>query len=312
MTDGVSTELQTPTSSGANEQAAAPVQGTADAATTAPVSTSEVRDTPNEVAVSSEATEEAAPSENPDAYKIPDEYAKEPWASKIKSDQDLWKQLSNAQSLLGKKVLPPINMAEAKPEDLDKHFEAYRPADKKEYDFGEGSVPEIDDVYSNMLFEAGVSAHQANTKIIPAFQKFQQDQLDAATSAEGFKEVMKTSFGDQYDGVVSSVVEDHKKHMSAEDQQMMEAIPNQYLGMVYRLTQAKNLAHAQEIASLKEEYGVTEVGDAHVTAKTGKTNPVDINKLRDNLRNQIEELENMPHTAEQKQDLINQLNKTYE
>jgi hypothetical protein len=95
------------------------------------------------------------------------------------------------------------------------------------------------------------------------------------------------------------VVKEHKQYLSAEDQALMDTIPNKYLGVVYRLTEG-----------MRKAYGANENGDAH-TQKSGVQVSVDIEAERKDLRKQMNELETRPHSALEKQTLVDKLDATY-
>lgn len=241
------------------------------------------------------APDPAAPP--PVEYKIPDAFKDKPWASKIKSEEDLWKQLDNTQGLLGKKNLYPA--ADATPEQMDEYFSGLRPESVEKYDFGENHPnPEFAKGVGELLFSAGISEHQAK-KLIPAYQAMETAALEKATSADGFKEVMTKSFGEKYEGNVAAISKEIGQHASPEDQKIFEAMPNEYIGALYRM-----------VANVQKAYGVTESGGAH-TEKGGAPVQVDIAKERSRIRQEMFALETRPHTAAEKQALQNQLDDLY-
>jgi hypothetical protein len=233
-------------------------------------------------------------------YKIPDAWKDKPWASKIKSEEDLYKQIDTLDALKGKKSIVP-DFKTAPKEEIEAYLAGLRPADKSEYAFGEEGTfdPEFVGSVSDMLYEAGVSSYQANNVIIPKYQALERARMEAATSADGFKDVMVKSFGEKYDGVVQAVVKEHKQHLTPEDQGILDTIPNEYLGVVYRLTE-----------NMRKAYGVQEKGDAHLN-KGGAVQTTDINAVRSDLRQKIAALETRPHTVQEKQKLVDELQATY-
>lgn len=240
----------------------------------------------------------------PTPYKIPDAYKEKPWASKIKSEEDLYKQIDNLTGLVGKKSVAP-DFKTATPEAIEEYFAGLRPADKKAYQFGEG----VDEAYvgsvADILYENGISEFQAN-KLIPAYQALEQKQLEAATSADGFKAVMTEGFGEKYDAVVAHAEGHFKTALSESSQQLLDVMPNQFLRPLYEMAEA----HRKAIADLKKQYGVEENGDAHIE-KGGTVQPQDITKVRADLRRQISEIDARPHTAAERQKLVDDLHNTY-
>lgn len=251
------------------------------------------------------ATETPAPAAKPEdkpaevaAYKVPDAYKEKPWASKIKSDEDLWKQVDNLQTAVGKKGMIVPDFKTATPEAIEEFLSVTRPADKSVYKFGEGVDAEFTGEVGDIFLKTGISEYQGN-KVIEAYQKLEDARVEKATSADGFKSAMTKSFGDKFEGDVKSVTDEFTKRMSPEDKQMLEGIPNDYLGMIYRLTR-----------SIQKAYGATENGSAHL-GDQGAPGGQDLTAVRNGIRNEISALGSRMHTAEEKQTLINKLQATY-
>lgn len=235
--------------------------------------------------------------EGASAFKVPDAYKDKPWASKIKSEDDLYKQIDTLDTLKGKKTVVP-DFKTAKPEEVEAYFNALRPAEKTAYTMPEGADKVYSETLPDILHSSGISEYQSG-KLMPQLAKLQADIFENATSAEGFKDAMTKSFGDKFDGVVAGVVKEHKTHLSVEDQKMMDTMPNEYLAMVYRLTE-----------NMRKAYGASESGDAHVEGKGG-VQPPDIGAQRKQLRADIAALDSKPHTAEDRQKLVDALQATY-
>ena len=102
------------------------------------------------------------------SISIPDEYKEAKWAQNLKSDQDLWKEHANLQSLMGKRPAGiPAN--DAPDEEWQKFYESARPeaADKYEFSEVEGLPEGVDltahtDAFKNVAFEAGLTPKQAD------------------------------------------------------------------------------------------------------------------------------------------------------
>lgn len=233
-------------------------------------------------------------------FTLPDEHKDKPWASKVKSQEDLYKQIDNLNELVGKKNAVPAK--DATTEQLDEFFTALRPESKDAYDFGEDHPnPEFAGQVGDMLFDAGISEHQAK-KLIPAYNALEQATMEEETSADGFKEIMTTKFGEKYDGVVTNVSKSLTEHTSKETQDILNAMPNQYLGAMY-----------EAMNSFLKAYGVNEGGSDTHSEKAGATTTTDVNTQRSDLRKQINELDagTRMYTAQEKQDLVDKLQATY-
>lgn len=264
-----------------------------------------------------------APSETPPAspepakpatseFTLPDEWKDKPWASKVKSQEDLYKQIDNLNTVAGKKTLT-IDYANSTPEEIAAHHASLAPKDVAEYGFDklEGVDAERMVAVAPIFQEAGITAHQAQT-IATKYAKIEEAILANATSEEGFKAAMSKSFGEKYEGAVKAVVDTQKAHLSAEDQALFEAMPNDYLAGVYRLTHKMAEAHKAEIAELNKKYGVEEHSTAHLDKNGQPPSVLDVEKQRAEYRKQIRELDDRPHTAMEKQKLLDALDATYQ
>lgn len=244
-------------------------------------------------------------------FRVPDAYKDKPWATKIKSNDDAWKMLDGSQELIGKKVLPNVNFATATPEELTRFNEAHRPADANAYGFKDLGMDEnTGGMLGKIFHDNGVPAHQGKA-VVTAYQAFERQQLEAATSADGFKAVMTKNFGDGYEAVVAQNANLHKKYLPPEVAARFEKLPNEVLGGVFQLTEGMRKAHAEEIAAIKKEYGVVETG-AQGEVNNGSLPPEDVNKVRDDLRNEIAQLSKRPHTEAEKKVLTDKLQATYD
>lgn len=240
----------------------------------------------------------------PPAFKIPDAYKDKPWASKIKSEEDLYKQIETLDALKGKKHIAP-DFKTAKPEELEAYYSTTRPETKEAYAFAEGADEGFKTGMSDAMWNAGISEHQFGI-IKGTYDKMEKAAFEAATSADGFAEVMKANFGDKYDGIVVTGENAFKARLSKEQGELLNVMPNQFTAPLYALVQS----YEKTISDLKAEYGVTEKGDAH-TGATGSVQGQDVAKTRTEIRKSIADLEKGPHTAEAKQKLVDQLHATY-
>lgn len=234
----------------------------------------------------------------PQPYKIPDAYKDKPWAAKIKSEEDLYKQIDTLDALKGKKTVVP-DFTKATPSELEQYYAQTRPENKDAYQFADGTDDAIKTGLSETLFKNGITAHQANA-VIKDYQAMEAESMKGMFSAEGMYAELEKAFGAEWKETGGATAKILKANLSAEDAAMMDKLPNPFLGLVYRM--ANNLIKG---------YGITESG-AHTGASAGAQQPGDINKVRESLRTEIAALSIKPHTAEDKQQLVDKLNATYE
>lgn len=237
----------------------------------------------------------------PPAFVVPESYKDKPWAAKVKSVEDLWKLTENSQQLIGRKQVVP-DFANATPTEIEQFRAQMRPADEKAYDMSAGEenyqASELDPHFAKAFHKAGLHPAMAN-ELIKDLKGVLNTAREKAFDADGFLSDMEKSFGNGYEVKVNQTRQVIEANLSPADKAALESIPNQYLGVLFRL--ANNMHKA---------YGASEKGLAgEHNANAGA--PVDIGKMRSDLRKQIQDLDRRPHSAEDKQRLVDQLNATY-
>lgn len=235
-------------------------------------------------------------------FKLPDEYKDKSWAAKIKTQDDLYKQLDNLTAAVGKKTVVP-NLKDATPEEREAFYSQLRGKDASEYPIPDNKAfptpPETQGVVAKLFMDNGVSPVQAEA-IIKGYQELGAKQLAAQFEPEGFKTSMKTAFGDDWENVTGQVRNTIKGMMNADDQKALDSIPNHLLGVVYRT-----------LGNTIKAFGVKETDTAHF-GPGGKAAPSDIASVRQGLRDQLAALSMRPHTEMEKQAIIDQITKSYE
>lgn len=243
------------------------------------------------------------PEDKP-AYKVPDAYKDKPWAKNIKSDEDLWKEVDGLTTLKGKKHVAP-DFKTAKPEEIEAFFATTRPADKAAYTFADGADEGFKTGLADAMWDAGISEHQYGI-IKGKYDAIEAAALERATSSDGFNETMTKNFGEKFDDVVVRGQAAFKTHLTEDQGKLLNVMPNEYIAPLYQLVNS----YEKQIADMKEKYGVKENPDAH-TGDGGNPSGTDVDTVRKDLRGKIAAMEKGPHTAEAKQKLVDQLDKTY-
>lgn len=251
---------------------------------------------PVEAASATPSTETPAAPAAP-SFSIPDAHKEKPWAAKIQSSDDMWKIIDNNQALIGKKIVVP-DFEKADPKEIEEYIGQLRPKDKTAYKFAD-DVPEAErTAYSDMLLDVGIPAYQAN-KLIEKYMGLEKAKVAEMYDKDGFMAELKSSFGDDYEKVSGEVAKTLAANLSADDKQLLERVPNKFLGIIYRAA-----------ASLNKAYGATESG-AQTNTPPGQVSEVNLEKRASELRNEIIAITNKPHTAEEKQRLVDELNSLY-
>lgn len=234
-------------------------------------------------------------------FKLPDEYKDKPWASKIKTQDDLYKQIDTLTGLVGKKAVVP-NLKDATPEEREAFYSQLRGKDAAEYPMPTNTtVPIPDDTQpavAKMFMDNGISPVQAEG-FLKEYMGLREKQIAQFYDPEGFKASMQTAFGADWEKTTGQVRNTIKGMMSPEDAKALDGIPNNMLGVVYRT-----------LGNVVKAYGIKETDSAHF-ASTGKAAPTDVNSMRQGLRDQLTALTMRPHTSAEQQGIIDQLNATY-
>lgn len=243
------------------------------------------------------------PSPAPEAFKVPDAFKDKGWVGKYKfnSVDDVFKVLDDAQTAIGKKMIVP-DLEKATETEREDYFKLSRPANGVEaYQFGDVIDPNLKQGMGESLLKNGVSAFQANN-IIKDYQAGEAKILAHQFSPDGMKEAMSGAFGADWEKVTGQTKAMLTGLMSAEDNKLIDNLPNAYIALIYRT-----------LGNTVKAYGINE-SFAHITAPTGTTTPQDIESVRAAKRGELAKLGQGPQTlavANQKQTLIDEINDTY-
>lgn len=253
------------------------------------------------------------PKPNPDPtaaeFKVPEQYKDKGWAPKVKSLDDVYKQLDELDALKGKKTIIP-DLSKATAEEREAFYSQLRGKDATEYPVPDNPVyptpPETKAVVADLFMKNGVSPTQA-AEIIKGYQEFGAQQFAAQFSEEGFKAAMTESFGaDKYNQVIGEVRTSMKNYMNETDFKLLDALPNSYAALVYR-TLGNTMAAVKKTL---QAYGVKETDMAHFAGK-GNNAPADMETARQGIRNEITAMSSRMHSDVEMQTLINKLDATY-
>lgn len=234
---------------------------------------------------------------SPPAFTVPDAYKEKVWAKGMKSTDDLWKQIDNTQALIGKKMVAP-DLEKATPKEIEDYYATLRPADKAAYQFDEEIPAEQKTAYADMLHKHGISAKQGND-LIKDYMAMEKATVEKMYDKDSFLAELKTSFGAEHEKVAGQAAKTLAANLNAEDKALLEKVPNQFLGLIYRT-----------VANLNKAYGASESG-APANSAPGNIGAVDVEAQATKIRNDIQALTSRPHTFEEKQTLVNQLAALY-
>lgn len=184
---------------------------------------------------------ETTPVQNKEpSFVVPEEYKEKGWAQKIKTENDLWKQLSNAQSLIGKKTIgvPDEKASEEEWEEFNKKMAN----DKTEYEFDESINSEDREFYKSIFVKNGINK-RAGDQIIKAYNDYMNSKISSLKNEEDFKNKAQQTFGDlKVLGEVEKVI---NKYSSEEEKSVFNTFTNEQLLTVVKM-----------INSIKNDYGI--------------------------------------------------------
>lgn len=227
---------------------------------------------------------------DPPPYKIPDAYKDKPWAAKIKSEDDLYKQIDNLTALVGKKIVVP-DLTKATDAEREEYYAQTRPKDVAEYDFGESVDPLISKGMGESLMKNGVTAVQANA-IIKDYQTAEKALLAAQYDPAGIQAAMEPSFGKDWQTFTGQTKLMLDKIMTPEDSQLLDNLPNAYISLIYR-TLGNTIKAVDKVA---KDYGMKETA-AHILAGGAAPTVVDMTVKRETIRAELAKMIHRPHTV---------------
>lgn len=237
----------------------------------------------------------------PAEFKLPDEYKDKAWASKVKSLDDLYKQIDTLDALKGKKSVVP-NLKDATPEEREAFYSQLRGKDATEYPIPDNpafpTLPEAKEAVPKLFMDNGVSPVQAEA-IIKGYQDFGAKMVAKQFDPEDYKVSMETAFGKDWEKVTGAVRNTIKGMMNADDQKALDHLPNNMLGVIYRT-----------LGNTVKAFGIKETDAAHFQTPGG-AGQTDVASVRQGLRNELAALSMRPHTAQEQQGIIDKLNATY-
>jgi hypothetical protein len=234
---------------------------------------------------------------SPNTFEIPEEYKDKGWTEKIKSPEDLWKQLDSAQSLIGKKsIVPEFKDGQEKLE----YLAQFKPSEKSEYTEvmpEEGWQEGAKEFFTDTFDEANLTKEQAE-KVLTKYQEYEKSLQGDLYSEEGWNNTLKEVFPENTETAAKEVSGILRANVSDDRKAMFDAMPNNLRGLVLELT-----------SNLAKRYGAK---PEHVPS-TSNTNDggIDIQAKRAQITEQLTNLSKRPHTMEEKQNLIKSLKETY-
>jgi len=195
----------------------------------------------------------------PSAFTVPDAYKDRGWVEKVKSPDDLWKALDNAQSALGKRP-SGIPANDAPVEEWTKFYDALRPKDVNDYELPkvdgvpDGMFDAKQDAIKKMMHDNGLTKKQASD----LWKQYVGMELEAAKATntdldKRYDENLTKTFGDKKSDIEKLTQDAIKLHVSAERVDAIIGLADRPESLVAIMEMANN--YEAEIAQLRKEYG---------------------------------------------------------
>lgn len=245
-------------------------------------------------------------------FTIPDEYrystddggqrVEKSWVSKVKSEADLYKQIDNLTSLVGKKRTAP-DFEKSTPQEIEEFLALTRPQDKSAYDglFPEGSHDALKAKIADVFHAQGIHP-KIGKAIADAYIEIEQAEMQQRFSADGLKEIFKGMFGNEFEHKSGETINFTKELLSESDREYIDKkMPNETLGVFYRFAN-----------SVMDKFGVKEGTKASEGGEGGQgVTGDDLRTQADDVRKQLRELNQRQHTQAEKAELTKKLQNIY-
>lgn len=231
-------------------------------------------------------------AQNQSDFAVPEQYRDKGWASKIKSEDDVYKQLDNLDSMIGKRPAG-IPSKDASDAEWEKFYQAAGRPDEPTYEFkapeGLGEDVDLSDLNSKaseLFHKAGLNPKQAQ-KLYEAYIGLElqagqsQTEAQAAKQAEldaEFDSIVKEQFGEDYDKELAKTVEAFNKYSPQSLKGVLNDIVIDNPKALAGLVAAVNGMQA-EMNSVKEKYGV----DSGKLATGAQSTPTSTDDVRSEL-----------------------------
>lgn len=207
------------------------------------------------------------PVDQTNSFTIPESYKDRGWAEKIKSPDDLWKTLDNAQSLIGKRPAG-IPSQDASDDEWSQFYKAMGRPDEPKYDFTDPEgLPDGFDTSSfkeqaaQILHKAGLTPKQANA-VYNEYLKLELEgagksqEAKAAEQAEldaKYEALTKEHFGDDAEKYENLLKDDFSKHVPQSLKETFAKLAD--MPDVLTALMAYTKGKQSEIDRIKKEYG---------------------------------------------------------
>jgi len=193
-------------------------------------------------------------------FTVPEAYQGKGWVEKIKSSDDLWKSLDNAQSLIGRKTIPAADAPEA---EWEKFYSAVgRPESPDKYELPDvEGIPEGVDLSqfkqkaASIAHSVGLTPKQANK----LWDLYLKEELSAVSTGKEnsrkldaeFDALVSERWGDRWDAVSKQTIEAVTKAVPENLRGFLKELSPKGLAAIVSLVEG----NSREIEAVRKEYG---------------------------------------------------------
>jgi|GEM_PF-4771446 len=183
-------------------------------------------------------------------------------------------------------------------EKLNDYYSKIRPESEESYKFNEAFDEDDVKFFSKTAHDNGLTEKQAEN-MSNAIAEIGNKQREELYSKEGYEKTM----GDIFQGNEeerTQVLNHIKDSYSDEDKAIIESMPNEYVGILFK-----------GIKNDLKAFGANEGTALNNPANGGVMSEDAVKQQRAGIKKEIEALSTKPHTREQKSELLNRLQSTY-
>lgn len=243
-------------------------------------------------------------------FALPDAYKDKSWAAKVKSQDDVYKLVDNLNGLVGKKSVP-FDYDSADEEAIKAHHASLAPKDLSAYGFASSDDP-VSKLIAESFASNGITGHQGKaivSSLAPMLQEMETKRSAELYDGEKYAAMSKAAFGDSYEESIKAVNKALVDNVPKEVGMIIDEMPNEQRHAVDVAVSKIAASYEAKLADMAKKYGITESG-AQAGGGQGSA-AVDKATAQKELRSQIKALDGRPHSAQERQALIERLAETY-
>jgi hypothetical protein len=248
------------------------------------------------------------------SFNIPQEYAEKGWAKNAPQFKDhseftgwIAKRFDDQQEYLGGKVdklvneqgyIKPPNWENA--DEVKAFYERITPQDLNEYPTGDFQSEEAKTFFNQAFKEAGLSKAGAS-KMIEAFNQYQNQILEAATDKADYEKRMEGIFGKDFQKAKEPIDNMLTGLLTPEEmQRISDKLPNELVEVMYKISKG-----------LADKYGHKEQPKGGTSPNNAGATKEEKAAMHAQYTKELSELSKRPHSMEEKQAILNKMVNLY-